>query len=90
MLVSPHFCPSHLVVVQWTSAVRSLHALLLVGVVHLRSVDVVVVIWIWVRVIVLLIAWQTIVWRLPTRHGVGDVRAVVAAIGLVTAVCIWL
>ena len=61
---------------------RSLHALVLI--VHLR-IDVVPAVWIGVRVVVLLVAIQTVVRRLPA-YCVANVRAVVAATGLLLAV----
>ena len=57
----------------------------LILVVHL-GINIVVVVWIGIGIIVLLIGRQAGVRRLPPCHGVGDVRAVVTAVGLLLTV----
>lgn len=89
LVLGPHLLSTQLVVVNWTSAMRPLHSLLLIGV-HLGGIDIVVVVRIRVRIVILLVALQTIVRRLPASHGVRNVRAVVAAIGLLAVVRCWL
>ena len=84
-MLCPHLLSAQLVVVHWTSAMRSWHSLLLVGV-HLSGTNIVVVVGIWIGVVVLLVAWQTIVRRLPACHSIRDVRAVAAAGGLLLAI----
>lgn len=75
LLLRPHFLRAYLsVVVDWTRAVRSLHASLLI--IDLR-VDTVSGVCVRVRVFILLIAVYAVVRRLPTQRA-GEMRAVVA------------
>ena len=92
LVLGPHLLSTQLVVVHGTGAMRPLHTLLLVGV-HLSCIDVVVVVWVRVRIVVLLVALQArqaIVRRLPAGHRVRDMRAIVAAVGLLAVVRRWL
>ena len=89
LVLCPHLLSTQLVVVHRTSAMRPLHSLLLVGV-HLSGIDIVVVVGIRVRIVVLLVACQAIVRRLPAGQRVRNVRAVVAAVGLLAIVRRWL
>lgn len=84
LMLSPHLlCAQLIVVVHRTSAVRTLHILLLI--VHLRRVDAVATIGICVCIVVLLMTIHASVRRLPP-HRICQVRAVVATTILLLAV----
>ena len=86
LMLCPHLLSAQLIVVIHRGrAVRSLHALLLI--VHLsRLVNVISTIWIGISVIVLLVASDASMWRLPACHGASNMWAVVAAVTLLLPV----